>query len=204
MSPQWRPGSGAARPERSARPACSRRPMSRSRAAGSGHMPTVLTAGAASNGPSVRCRRSTGAWMTLTRPALMAACCAGELAVSSPANGRHRPPTLRVRGWPGAHRAAARRASGRGRSARRRAGPPPSGCAERSRSAGPSASRRRVRPVRSGYDPAAQDVRAPHAAQPPPGCLRLQRDLPDLLVGHDPAVEAHVSRIPTVSSRTPG
>src|SRR3954471_13719078 len=54
-------------------PGRSRRPMSRSRTVGSGHMPTVLTASAASNGPSVRCRRSTDAWMTRTRPALMAA-----------------------------------------------------------------------------------------------------------------------------------
>lgn len=33
---------------------------------------------------------------------------------------------------------------------------------------------------------------------------RPQRDLRDLLVGHDPAVEADVSRISTASSRTPG
>jgi hypothetical protein len=49
------------------------RASSRSRAVGSGHMPTVLTASAALNGPSLMDRRSTGVWIRRTRPARMAA-----------------------------------------------------------------------------------------------------------------------------------
>jgi hypothetical protein len=65
------------------------------------------------------------------------------------------------------------------------------------------------RKLRTDLTPASvgkssQDVRAPRAGRLLGGCLRRQRDLPDLHVGHDPAVEAHVLRIPTVSSPTPG
>ena len=54
-------------------PGRSSRASSRSRPAGSGHMPTVLTASAALNGPSLMDRLSTGAWIRRTRPARMAA-----------------------------------------------------------------------------------------------------------------------------------